>query len=189
MELVDDVIALQSQVKNLENQVKFLQQAQKSASTAKPVEAPVIDVNALRQQLHSEFVTQINQLRAELNQLTASQAQANAQVSSSQSGKFGPIPAYVLLGVVGSALLLIWSLWPKSVESTSTPLVKETVIESKLPVQTDRPKSSRQTKQSHKPTHSSKQAIILDRQLKKAQRNNARLMAKAKALGIEVPDQ
>lgn len=187
MELVDDVIALQSQVKTLESQVKALQQAQKAASTAKPIPlAPVIDVAALKQQLRSEFVTQINQLRTELDQLKSSQAQA--AVATNQKAKFGPVPAYMWLGIVGSALLMIWSLWHKSATPSSAPVAASTVIEHRPPASTNNRESHHQSRPVKKPSRNSKQETISERQLQQVQRDNARLTAKAKALGIEVPD-
>ena len=135
MELVDTVMALEDQVKSLENQVKALQQAQKSLAGTKPVQSPPVDINALRQQLRSEFTSSVNQLQAEVNQLKARLAQAVIPAPEPFKWKLNQA-AYLPLGMIGIGLLLglvIWLSKPVSASTKVNPAVATTPIASPAP--------------------------------------------------------
>lgn len=122
MELVDDVIALQSQVKTLENQVKVLQQAQKPASITKSVPSPPVDIKSLKAELRAEWIGQLNRLQAEVNQLKAQidqyQALPVAPVKKPVDFKIDQI--YIALTVIIVGFLLWWVLSPSQSDTTAT---------------------------------------------------------------------
>lgn len=157
MELVDTVMALEDQVKSLENQVKSLQQAQKSLAGAKPVQSPPIDINALRQQLRSEFASSLDQLQAEVNQLKARLAQAQEVIPPPQAFEWKLNQGvYLPLGMIGIGLLLglvIWLSKPANAATEVNLSVATTPIASPASKHqaTTRPKSSKPRRKSPKP--------------------------------------